>query len=341
MSTIKVKLIGKGTSAGRGVGFYEENLAKALKKTTTIKVSPEDADIDHFVFYDIFYKTLPSQFKRPTIVTVHDLTPLVLSDRYPKGILSTINMIRQWFALKKVDAIITDSENSKKDLINLFWVPEEKIFVTPLAVSDEYHKPVTEKDKQRIIKKYNLPQKFVISAPGGPDPNKNLPSLAEVTERLNLPLVLVGSRLLEEPPKPVPPELIDLVRLQVYPHILRLGFVDNQDLNILYRLATCHVQASLYEGFGLPLLEAMTTGCPTISSNKSSLPEIYHPDTITFNPKSLQSMERALKKLLKMSPKALENYKNKNLQKSKEFTWQKTANLTANVYKKIYEKNHQ
>ena len=341
MSTIKVKLIGKGTSAGRGVGFYEENLVKSLKKTSGVKVVTTDSDIDHFVFYDIFYKTLPSNLNKPTVVTVHDLTPLVLSDRYPKGIISSINMVRQWLALRKVQAIITDSENSKNDLVRLFRIPEEKIFVTPLAVSDEYHQPVSEKDKQRVIKKYNLPKKFIISAPGGPDPNKNLPSLAEVSERLNIPLVLVGSRLLEEPPKPVPPELIDLVRLQVYPHIIRLGFVDNEDLNVLYRLATCHVQASLYEGFGLPLLEAMTTGCPTISSSKSSLPEVYHPDTITFNPRSLRSMEKALTKLLKMSPSNLEKYINKNRQKAKEFTWQKTADLTASVYKKVYDNNHQ
>ena len=337
MSTIKVKIIGKGTSGGRGVGFYEENLVKSLKSSKVVDVSSSSQDLDHYVFYDLFYKTLPSQFPKPTIVTAHDLTPLVLSDRYPKGILSTINLVRQWFSLRKVQAIITDSENSKKDLINLFWIPEEKIFVTPLAVSSEYHQKVTEKDKQRIIKKYNLPKQFVISAPGGPDPNKNLPNLAEVTERLNLPLVLVGSRLTEVPPKPVPPELIDLVRLQVYPHIIRLGFVSNADLNVLYRLATCHVQASLYEGFGLPLLEAMTTGCPSISSKSSSLPEIYPEGTITFNPKSIKSMESALRKLLKLTPSKRLLYVQNQLKRSEDFTWSKTAKLTEDVYKQVYD----
>lgn len=338
MPKVKVNIIGTGTSEGRGVGFYEENLRKSLVTSDKVSVVKASSDIDHFAFYDIFYKTLPSKFLRPTVVTVHDLTPLVLSDRYPKGILSTINMVRQWLALRKVDAIIADSENSKKDIVKLFWIPEEKIFVTPLAVSDSFHQKVTEQDKQRVKKKYNLPDKFIISAPGGPDPNKNLPSLAEVTERLGIPLVIVGSRLVASVPKPVPPELIDMVRLQVYPHIIRPGFVSNEDLNIMYRMAYCHIQASLYEGFGLPLLESMTTGCPAISSRSSCLPEVYHKDTITFNPKSIKSMEKALIKFQKLSPLAKEKYIQKNKEKAKEFTWEKTAMLTEKVYLKIYEK---
>lgn len=338
MSNIKVNIIGKGTSEGRGVGFYEENLINALRTETKVQVVNKNQDVDHFVFYDIFYKTLPNKFTKPTVVTVHDLTPLVLSDRYPKGILSTINMVRQWFSLRKVDAIITDSQNSKQDLIKVFWVPEDKIFVTPLAVSNSFHKKVTEEDKQRLKKKYNLPDVFIISAPGGPDPNKNLPTLAEVTERLGIPLVIVGSRLIEPVQKPVPPELIDMVRLQVYPHIIRPGFVSNEDLNILYRMALCHIQASLYEGFGLPLLESMTTGCPVISSNSSCLPEVYHKETITFNPKSIKSMEKALTKFLRLTPKAKEKYIAMNKEKAKEFTWEKTAKLTEQVYLKVYEK---
>lgn len=340
MSNIKVKIIGKGTSAGRGVGFYEENLVKALKSEKKIQLVTKNPNIDHFIFYDIFYKTLPSKFQRPTVVTVHDLTPLVLSNRYPKGIISSINMVRQWLTLRKVDAIITDSQNSKQDIIKLFWFPEEKIFVTPLAVSNAFHKQVSETDKERLKKMYNLPDKFIISAPGGPDPNKNLPNLAEVTERLGIPLVIVGSRLIEEIKKPVPPELIDMVRLQVYPHVIRPGFVSTEDLNVLYHMALCHVQASLYEGFGLPLLESMTAGCPAISSNTSSLPEIYHKDTITFNPQSISSMEKALRKFLKLTPKEKAKYVEINKQKSKEFSWSKTAKLTRNVYEYIYKKNN-
>lgn len=340
MPKIKVNIIGKGTSEGRGVGFYEENLKKALVAENKVQLVKELADIDHFVFYDIFYKTLPSKFIRPTVVTVHDLTPLVLSDRYPKGIISSINMFRQRLALQKVDAIITDSQNSKKDIVKIFRISEEKIFVTPLAVSNEYHKKVTEQDKQRVKKKFNLPDKFIVSAPGGPDPNKNLPNLAEATERLNIPLVIVGSRLVEEVPRPVPPELIDMVRLQVYPHVIRPGFVSTQDLNVMYRMALCHVQASLYEGFGLPLLESMTAGCPAISSSASCLPEVYHKDTITFNPKSISSLEKALNKFLKLGPKAKEKYIDMNREKAKEFTWKKTAKLTEQVYQKVYESHN-
>ena len=340
MAKIKVNIIGKGTSSGRGVGFYEENLIKSLGNDKEIVITKSNPDIDHYVFYDIFYKTLPSKFERPTIVTIHDLTPLVLSNKYPKGILSTINMFRQWYSLRKVQAIITDSENSKKDIIKIFRIPQEKITVTPLAVSREYHQKVSPKDEVYVQKKYNLPKKFIVSAPGGPDPNKNLPYLAEVTDRLNIPLVLVGSRLTQKIQRPVPPELIDMVKLQAYKHIIRPGFVSNHDLNIMYRIATCHIQASLYEGFGLPLLEAMTTGCPTISSNTSSLPEVYDPHTITFNPKSLKSMEKALIKLLNMPKNKLKSYIEFNKIRSKEFTWERTSLLTKEIYKNVYKKNN-
>lgn len=336
---LKVQLVHNNHSTGRGIGVYAENLISGLKKVNGLSLVQKNADIVHFPYFDLFYPTLKLLPNTKTIVTIHDVTPLVMADRYPKGILSTFNLVRQWLSLKKVSAVITDSENSKKDLQKYLWIPEEKIFVTPLAVNELYKSSVTEKQKREIKQKYKLPDKFVLTIAGGPNPNKNLPSLAEVTERLNIPLVIVGGGMNQKVVKPVPPELIDMVRLEVYQHILR-PTVPNEDLNVIYALATLYVQASLYEGFGIPLLEAMTTGCPVASSNTSSLPEIYHKDTIVFNPRSIKSMEKAVKKALSLRGYAREKYIEKNKQRSKFFSWAKTANLTYEVYKKINEKNN-
>ncbi len=335
---LKVQFIQDNHSTGRGIGVYAENLISSLKKIKGLSLVSKNADIVHYPYFDLFYPTLKVVPNSKTIVTIHDVTPLVMADRYPKGILTSFGLLRQWLSLKKVSAVITDSENSKKDIQKYLWFPEEKIFVTPLAVNELYKSNVTEKQKSDIKKKYNLPDKFILTVAGGPNPNKNLPSLAEVTERLNIPLVIVGGGMNQQIIKPVPPELIDMVRLEVYQHILRPK-VPNEDLNIMLRLATAYVQASFYEGFGIPLLEAMTTGCPIASSKTSSLPEVYHPETIVFNPRSLKSMEKAIKKVIALKGSAKEKYIEINKQRSKFFTWKKTAELTYEVYKKINEKN--
>lgn len=332
---IKVFLDSGTHSKGRGVGIYGENLAKGLKKLSDVELTEINPDIIHYPFFDLFYHTLPHKKIKPTVVTIHDVTPLVMSGRYPKGIRGTINFARQWLALQSVSAIITDSENSKADIEKFLFVSKEKIFVTPLAIDSIYGKEISEEKLREVKKRLNIPDRFILTVAGGPNPNKNLPSLAEVTDRMNIPLVIVGKGMLQEVREPVHPELIDMVRLKVYKHLILPGFVSNEDLSTLYRLASLYVQPSLYEGFGLPLLEAMTAGCLIASSNSSSLPEIYHDKAITFNPRKLSSMEKALKKALALSPKDKQNQINSAKEKASSFSWSKTARETIKVYQKV------
>ena len=333
---IKVFLNSGTHSQGRGVGFYADNLGKALEKSPDITLTDKNPDIIHYPFFDLFYHTLPLQKDKPTIVTIHDLTPLVLSNRYPKGIKGLFNLILQWLATQSVSVILTDSECSKKDLIKIFRIPEEKITVVPLAIDPIYKKEVSPAKLEEVRKKYHLPKRFVLNVPGGPNPNKNLPNLAEVTDRIGIPLVIVGKGMLQEVKEPVHPELIDVIRLKVYKHLILPGFVPTEDLNAIYRLATLYVQPSLYEGFGLPLLEAMTAGCLVASSKASSLPEIYHEGAIAFNPRKLSSMEKAIRKALNLSPKALQHQIELGKTRSADFTWAKAAKATAEVYNKVF-----
>ncbi len=336
---IKVQLVFHDQSKGRGVGVYGSNLLESLKKIKGVKIVDSNPDIIHYTFFDLFYPTLKINPHVPNIVTVHDVTPLVLAEKYPKGVRSTIGLFRQWHQLKKAAAIITDSECSRKDISKILRIDESKVFVTLLAANSLYRKKVGDDAKNKIINKYNLPDKFILTVAGGPNPNKNLPNLAEVTERMNIPLVIVGGGINQKLIKPVAPELIDLVRLEVYQHIIRLDSVPNEELLVIYNLATAYVQASLYEGFGIPLLEAMVAECPIISSKTSSLPEIYHPDTITFSPKSLKSMEKAISKFLKLTSPQKKLYIQNNKERSGFFSWSKTASETVALYRKIYENN--
>lgn len=335
MTKIKIFLNSGDHSTGRGVGVYAENLFQALGKLPEVNLTDKSPDLIHFPFFDIFFGTLPLKKTKPTVVTVHDLTPLVMSDRYPKGIISTFNLLKQWYSLRFVNAIITDSENSKIDIARIFRISPDKIFVTPLAVVDDYRQIPSEKQKQEIKTKYNLPDKFILNLSSGPDPNKNLPTLAEATDRLGLPLVIAGGGMQQEIKGPVPPELIDLVRLQVYNHIIYPGRIPNEEFNILLHMASLYVHPNYYEGFGLTLLEAMTAGCLIISSNTSSSPEVYHEGAITFNPRKLKSMEKAIRKALNLSPKAKAAQITQAKERSKDFSWDKTAKLTLAVYKKV------
>lgn len=332
---IKVNIIGSNHSEGRGVGFYISGLVSALRNIGDVNLTQENPDIIHYPYFDLFYPTLPIIKSRPVVVTIHDVTPLVMADRYPKGLKGNLGLFHQRISLTNVAAVITDSECSKKDIVKYLNIETKKIFVTPLAVDEIFNQNFSRNHLAKIKEKYNLPDKFVLTVSGGPNPNKNLPTLAKVTMDLNIPLIIVGKGMLQEINEPVHEELKDLVELRKYEHIIFPGFVPTEDLAGFYKLASVYCQPSLYEGFGLPLLEAMQSGCLIVSSDTSSLPEIYHQGALTFDPKNIAQMKHVLEISLSISPEEKDKQVKKAKEKAKEFTWKKTAKKTLDIYKKI------
>lgn len=346
MPPIRAHIPTDSHSTGRGIGFYTANLISALKKIKDVKLVDTNPDLIHYPYFDLFYPTLNPPDHIPCLVTIHDVTPLVLSPFYPKGIKGSLNLFKQKQSLKRVSAVITDSNNSRQDIIKHLKVPQHKIHVTPLAVDPLYAKPVSSKSIGEIKTKYSLPSVFLLYV-GGVNPNKNLPRLISAVTKLNLPLVLVGSEFTKPLPpisslktklglQSVHPELKDLhfikQALETNPLLHALGFVSNEDLSAIYRLALAYCQPSLYEGFGLPVLEAMSAGCLVVGSDQSSLPEIYPPQAITFNPKSTSSMVKALKKIIDIKPKDKETLIKLGLKRAQDFSWDTTAKLTATIY---------
>jgi glycosyltransferase involved in cell wall biosynthesis len=349
MIKIKVKIEGGEDSAGRGVGFYRNNLVSALGELDGVEVVVENSDLVHYTFFDLFYHTLPNSSDVPTVVTIHDLTPLVLPEYYPMGIRAKLNFDRQKMALKNVSAIITDSNNSKKDIVDILKIKPEKVFVTYLAVDNAYSKTPTDKTLIEVREKYHLPKKFILYV-GGINANKNLVRLAKAAIKLNVHLVFVGSEFVKYPVETfslkkllgiqkVHPEIKQFEKLQQLaagnPLFHFLGFVSAGELNTIYHLASLYCQPSLYEGFGLPLLEAMTAECPIISSNSGSLPEIYPEGTINFDPEDQSEIESALKKGLNLNKKDRENLIKAGKEKASGFSWKKTAQETYNIYLSI------
>lgn len=332
---MKIHFCYQSQSEGRGVGFYAQNLLEALRNLPDIDLVDSQADLDHYPYFDLFYPTLPLRKNRPTLVTIHDLTPLVLEDLYPKGLKGSLNLLHQKLALRNIKGIITDSDNSKEDIVRLFGIDPKIVFDIPLAVDPLFRSKPSKADMQNVQTKYHLPDQFVLCVAGGPNPNKNLPLLAQASQQLKIPLVLVGKGILQETHQPVHPELKDLVTLQSYKHIIKPGFVPTVDLVAMYKLATIYCQPSLYEGFGLPVLEAMTAGCLVVAANTSSLPEIVSKTTPMFDPYNLDSLIDTLSRTIKLSAASKEKLINHNSAKANNYSWEITAQKTAQVYRHV------
>lgn len=330
----------------RGVGYYTKNLIESLQ--SEIKINPEYKnwqinlitniddlrstiyDLIHYPFFDPFKLTLPKKTKTPTIVTVHDLIPLQFKSLYPAGIKGEIKWFIQKNKLKKVDYIITVSNYSKHIIKNIIGYPENKIFVTYLAANKNF-KPYNDPKKlESIRKKYNLPKKFVLYV-GDINRNKNIPLLADTCIDLDYPLVIVGSSATKK--VGYHPETKDILYIQSLSSKLILpGFIPDKDLPYLYNLATIYCQPSFAEGFGLPVVEAMQSGCPVVYSKETSLSEIMDLNGISFNPYSSDEIKKVLKKLWG-NPILQKKYRELGLKRAKTFDWKYTALQTLAVYK--------
>ncbi len=348
----------KNANRFRGVGFYTKNLtenlkkaAKEKKKYSNLKIELVENlpvrqtgwdlkigkfDIVHYPYFDIFFPTLPKKIK-PTVVTVHDLTPLVFPDHYPPGIRGKINWAKQKKRLQQVEAIITDSQNSKEDIVRLTGYRPEQVFVVHLGVGKNFRKIKSEKTKLAIRKKYCLPERFVFYV-GDVNWNKNIPGLVGACRRANIPLIIAGKQAVAQKYDRTHPENQDLVWLQKEvkndANIHLLGYVSDEDLPVLYNLATVYCQPSFYEGFGMPLVEAMACGCPVISSNQGSLPEIGDQAVLYFDPHQDGSLVQALEAVLEDEGLALELSK-RGLLQVKKFSWEKCAQETLTIYQRL------
>lgn len=334
----------------RGIGYYTQNLIENLKKDKSIQVQiftnineVKDVDIVHYPWFDFFFHTMPLRKVAPTVVTIHDVIPLIFSKYYPIGIKGGINFFLQKLALKNCQAFITDSEVSKKDIIKYLKINDKKITAIPLAASRDFK--ILSENKQLFIKrKYSLPNRFILYT-GDANWVKNLPFLISGFKHLKMDLtfsdvkiVLVGGVFLKNVDSLDHPELDSLkevnkliVKLNLEKEVIRLGQIDIENLAGIYNLATVYVQPSFYEGFGLPILEAMSCGTPVICSKDGSLPEVVGNAGIYFDPRNLNQLVVLLTDLFR--DKFLQSRLSKlGLKQALKYSWEKTAIGTIKVY---------
>lgn len=333
----------------RGIGVYTQNLLTHLQTLAPksdlniVELSspeiPADSSVDliHYPFFDLFYSTLPFSRQRPTFVTIHDVAPLIYPRHYPPGIRGSIALFRQRLALKTVTRVITDSYASVTDLHRFLHLPHSKIKLIYLAAPDSFI-PISDRSElHRISQKYHLPSKFILYV-GDINYNKNLPLLIKTALKLGYPLVIVGKNPAQIDQLDLRhPELAHLQTIipdLTSPLVIRLGFIPEPDVIVLYSLATVYCQPSLYEGFGFPVLEAMTCGCPVVCSSAGSLPEVAGSAAIYFDPHNQHDLEQAITSVYNHPPQRQKLIKAGKIQAAK-FSWTKTATETIIAYQEV------
>ncbi|HCO04015.1 MAG TPA: glycosyltransferase family 1 protein [Actinobacteria bacterium] len=271
----------------------------------------------------------PAGLGQRLVVTVHDAAFLVRPDLFP----------RQWALLyraafrraaRHADAILVPSEHTAADVARLGKVERHRIHVTPLAAATSA--PAI--DVERTLQRLRVPRPFVLSV-GTLEPRKNLPLLVRTYRQLAVrgapqALVLAGGVGWRSG------ELLRETRAEAPGRVVLTGAMSGAELDALYRTTDAFVYPSLYEGFGLPVLEAMSRGAPSIVSNAASLPEVAGDAAVLFDPRSQRDLLEAMERVLGDTDLAARLRASGQI-RAATFTWHRTARLTLEAYRSVVD----
>ena len=267
---------------------------------------------------------LPRITRAPAVVSVMDLSYIHFPETFKKN---DLYQLTKWtkYSVRKAKKVITISQSSKDDIIKYYKIPEKKVKVVHLGL-----KEISMEKASKDLKEFGITKKFILFV-GTLQPRKNIARLIEAFAQLpkdlrdDHQLVIIGKKgwlyeeILESP-----------VKFDVEKDVVFLDYVTDEDLPMFYRNAQVYVLPSLYEGFGLPILEAMRYGCPVAASNTSSLPEAGGDSAIYFDPEDANDISRTIQKILTdkiLSEKMIE----KGKVHYKKFTWEKAAQEVLSV----------
>jgi glycosyltransferase involved in cell wall biosynthesis len=254
------------------------------------------------------------------VTTVHDLAPFLYPNLFPRDIIRNIVDVHKHklsWVREESKRIIVPTNATKKDLISLGY-KEQLIRVIPESIPEGFKK-ASKEEIERILRKYKIFGNYVLSV--GIDPRKNTERIIKAFEHSSagrdLKMVLVGS------PK--------YTKIKEARNIRILGRVETNDLVALYSGASALIYPSLYEGFGLPILEAFACECPVVTSDISSMAEVAGDAAALVDPYKTESIVEGIDRVLR-GPKS---YIEKGLRRVQDFSWDKTARMTLDVYKEV------
>ena len=273
-------------------GFWWKTLKNVWRSFAVGKLAGKyELDIYHGLSHELPVGIEKAGVK--TVVTIHDLIYLRFPQYY-KSIDCKIYDKKFRHACKVADQVHAISEQTKQDLMTYFFVPEEKIKVIHQSINPVFFEKVEDVRKKQLRLRYQLPPQFVLTV-GTVEPRKNLLGLLEgmIQSKVYIPLVVVGKQT-EYQQKIRKFVEADLNRLEVF----FLSRIQDDELAVLYQMAEVMVYPSFFEGFGLPVAEALASGCPVITSNTSSLPEAGGDAALYVNPEEPVEIGKAIETVI-------------------------------------------
>ncbi|MBE2221194.1 MAG: glycosyltransferase family 4 protein [Anaerolineae bacterium] len=265
----------------------------------------------------------------PTLLTVHDLSFVHYPEVYPEVLVNYLNKVVPW-SVGRATHILADSAATKQDLMAIWQVPDEKITVLYSGVSESFVKVEDEGRITAVRHKYNLGQAPYLLSVGTVQPRKNyqmlIQAFAPLANKFPHNLYIAGGKgwLYDDMMAEIERQgLIDRVRF--------IGFVDDEDLPTLYSAADLYLFPSLYEGFGLPMLEAMACGVPVIASDVSSLPEVGEGTAVLLPPHALSEWTQTMQAVLS-SPQQQEQMISAGYQNVQRFSWKNSSDQLLKIY---------
>ena len=289
------------------------------KKVSKKAIYEGNYDIFHPTYYDSYF--LDYIGRKPFVLTIYDMTHEIYSDIFP---LKDKTSKRRKLLAQKAAKIIAISKNTKKDIIRFFSIDENKIEVIYLANS-------INPSKSTVDINIDLPKKYILFV-GSRDGYKNYDLFIEaiaplLVENNELKVVCVGGGNFKEIEKE------KFKKLNIINKIFQYSVSDNV-LAYVYQKAIAFVFPSLYEGFGIPILESFASGCPVICSKTSSLPEVAGDAVVYFDPTDKLSMLDSIEKVI-YNDELKKQLIDKGIEREKEFAWKKTADKTKKIYEEI------
>ncbi len=275
-----------------------------------------------------------------TVVTVHD----IIFERFPQTYKFDQRYVHRWkikHACKVADAVIAISKQTKNDLINFYQVPEKKIFISYQSCNPIFQQNISSQEKAIVKKRYHLPDKYFLFV-SSIAPRKNLilicKAMVLLKDKLDIPLVIIGNGKKEKEDAKKMMEANGIIKrlilLNEMPVSKEADFTTAADFPAIYQQALALVYPSIFEGFGAPLLEALWSGLPVISSNTSSLPEVAGDAALYFSPSDHELLAQHMWDVATNNNLA-SDLREKGFVQAQHFTTQKYADSIMNVYKQL------
>jgi glycosyltransferase involved in cell wall biosynthesis len=310
---------------------YENHLTRDAWEQAYLPLKLHKAKID--VYHGPNY-VLPIFAKNGMVLTIYDMTLFATQDWYnPISRFRTQRLLK--ISAGKAQKIIAGSENSKRDIIKILGVPEEKVRVIYIGI-DGMYKPINDQHQLDSVKiRSGITNRFILHV-GSLNPRKNIPRLIEAYNRLppdirqEYQLVIAGKSGWK-----ADEVFAEVKQIGLEDKVVFTGFMGDNDLPVLMNGADLLAFPSLYEGFGIPPLEAMACGTPVIASNTSSIPEVVGDAALLFDPYNVEEMANAIYRAL--TDERLRNeLRQKGFEHVKQFSWERAARETLAVYEEVY-----